>query len=71
MFIYNKTETQMEDLLGKDLQHDTEFTTDPPKPIQFISLKSGKFAISDEAETFFNKLQNTFSSPNCNLFFIF
>jgi hypothetical protein len=65
MFIYNKTETNMDDLFEKDLQQNPEISGDPPKPIQFISLQSGKFAISPEAESFFNNLEQIFSSPNC------
>jgi hypothetical protein len=38
-----------------------------PKAIQFISLKSGKFEISPEAEGFFEKLEEMFASPNCSL----
>ena len=56
---------KMDELMEKDLQLDTAMSLDPPRPIQFISLQSGKFAISPEAEAFFQKLEEIFSSPNC------
>lgn len=55
----------MEDLLNGNARDTTQPIQTPPKPVQFISLKSGKFEISPEAEDFFDRLEEVFASPNC------